>query len=171
VVVTAAEAFAVAAEMRAREETVARLLAESQRRLGEPRTEWRNCTFLGEDGACSVYESRPLACHAFVSFDLQTCISVFAGEGTSMNFTPQDRQQMMYACRMMLCAAHSLTGHGPQPGYELTSAVALILKTPDAEARWLRGEDIFAPLPEGPPIPAKVLAEIQRMAAFVAPTL
>ncbi len=171
VVVTAAEAFAVATEMQAREAMVATLLAQPPRHLGEPKSEWRNCSFLGAEGACSVYAARPLACHAFVSFDLKACIDFFAGDGTAEQFTPNDRQQMMYACRMMLSAAHRLTGHGDQPGYELSGAVAAILKTPDAELRWQRGEDVLKDVPQGPPVPPAFAEEIRRMAAFVAPTL
>jgi hypothetical protein len=171
VVVTAAEAFAVAAEMRDRQETVAKLLAAAPRHLGEPKSEWRDCIFLGDDGACTVYEARPLACHAFVSFDLQACIQFFAGKDVNTQFTPSDRQQMLYVCRMMLSAAHRLIGHGDQPGYELSGAVTAILKTPDAEARWLAGENILKDVPQGPPIPPAFADEIGRMAAYVAPML
>jgi hypothetical protein len=171
VVVTAAEAFAVAAEMRERQEMAAALLAQPRRSLGEPRSDWRPCPFLGDDKACSVYEARPLACHVFVSFDLQACIAFFAGDSDKPSFTPHDRQQLLYACRMMLHAAHQLAGHGPQPGYELGSAVAAILRTPDAEARWLKGENILKDVPLGPPVPPAVAEEIARMIAFVGPTL
>ena len=171
VIVTAAEAFAVAAEIHERQEMVAALLAAPRRRLGEPKSDWRPCPFLGEDKACSIYEARPLACHAFVSFNLQTCIDFFAGSSDKANFTPNDRQQLLYACRMMLHAAHQIAGHGPQPGYELGSAVAAILQAPDAEARWLKGENILKDVPEGPPVPPGVTQEIARMVAFVASTL
>jgi len=170
VAVTAAEAFAVAAEMRAREEMVARLMAQPQRRLEEPRSEWRDCAFL-EDQACAIYAARPLACHSFVSYDLNACIGFFAGDAPQPEFTPHDRRLMLYTCRMMLCAAHLLGGLSEQPGYELSSTVATILRTPDAEARWLAGENILKDLPEGPPIPPQFADEIRRMAAFVAPTL
>jgi hypothetical protein len=88
-----------------------------------------------------------------------------------MNFTPDDRQQLLYASRMMLHAAHHLAGHGPQPGHELGSAVAAILETPDAEARWLKGENILQGVPLGPPVPPAVAQEIARMVEFVRPTL
>jgi hypothetical protein len=171
VIVTAAEAFAVAAEMRERQEMAAALLAGPRRKLGEPKSDWRPCAFLGEDQACSVYDARPLACHAFVSLNLQTCIDFFTGDGTRAEFTPDDRQHLLYVCRMMLNAAHQLAGHGSQPGYELGSAVAAILQAPDAEARWLKGEAILKDVPLGPPTPAPVAEEIARMVAFVAPTL
>jgi Fe-S-cluster containining protein len=171
VIVTAAEAFAVAAEIRERQEMVARLLAEPRRRLEEPKSDWRPCPFLGGDQACAIYEARPLACHAFVSFNLQNCIDFFSGGGGKPEFTPNDRQQILYASRMMLHAAHYLTGHGPQPGYELGSAVAVILQAPDAEARWLGGEDILKDVPQGPPAPPSVAQEIARIIEFVRPTL
>lgn len=171
VVVTAAEAFAVAAEIRERAATVAALRSHPARRLGEPKSNWRPCPFLAEDKICSIYEARPLACHGFVSRDLAACIDFFAGTRDEAGFTPQDRQQVMTACRMMLCAAHLLTGRGPQAGYELTGAVAAILALPDAEARWHRGENVLKAVPMGPPVPPHIAAEIQRMAAFVAPTI
>lgn len=170
VAVTAAEAFAVAAQMRAREAMVARLLSEPTRRLEEPRSDWRDCAFL-EDKACGVYAARPLACHGFVSYDLNACIGFFAGSDPQPEFTPHDRRLMTYTSRMLLCAAHLLIGHSIQPGYELSSTVSAILRTPDAEARWLAGENILADLPEGPAIPPQFSDEIRRMAAFVGPTI
>jgi hypothetical protein len=149
----------------------AALLAQPRRGLGEPRSDWRPCPFLGEDKACAVYAARPLACHGFVSLDLQACIAFFAGDSAQPGFTPNDRQQLLYLCRMMLNAAHQVTGHGPQPGYELGSAVAAILRTPDAEARWRGGDNILRDVPEGPPVPPAVAEEIARMIAFVGPTL
>jgi hypothetical protein len=172
VVVTAAEAFAVAAEIRARALTVAGL-SDHPRRLGAPRSEWRPCPLLADDKACSVYDARPLACHGFVSLDLNVCIDFFAGSRNDSGLTPSDRQQMLTLCRMMLCAAHILTGHGAQAGYELTGAVAAILALPepDAEARWHRGENVLKDVPMGPPVPPQFAEEIRRMAAFVAPTI
>jgi hypothetical protein len=167
VVVTAAEAFAVAADLR--EGAVP--ADYPKRRLGEPRSAWTPCAFLQGDGGCGVYAARPLACHGFVSRDLSMCIGFFSGKREEADFKFGDRQQVQNLCRMMLCAAHLLAGRGPQPGYELTGAVAAILATPDAEARWRRGEDVFRDVPPGPPIPPGFAAEIERMAAFVAPTI
>jgi hypothetical protein len=171
VVVTAAEAFAVAAEIRERAETAAALRAYPSRRLGEPKADWRPCPFLADDKACSIYEARPLACHGFVSLDLAACIDFFEGRRQDASFTPKDRQQTMVLCRMMLCAAHLLAGRGQQAGYELTSAVAAILALPDAEARWHRGENVLRDVPMGPPVPPRFAEEIRRMAAFAAPTV
>ena len=171
VVVTAAEAFAVAAQVAARDDTVAVLQAHPRQRLGEPKADWRPCPLLMADNACSVYTARPLACHGFASFDLQACIDFFAARRDDVSFMPQDREQVMVICRMMLCAAHLLTGHGEQPGYELTGAVKAILATPNAEARWHGGENVLREVPTGQPIPPNFAAEIRRMAAFVAPTL
>jgi hypothetical protein len=155
----------------ARDDTITALQAHPQPRLGEPKSDWRPCPFLAADKACSIYEARPLSCHGFVSFDLQACIDFFAARSDEASFMPKDREQVMVVCRMMLCAAHLLTGHGEQRGYELTSAVAAILTIPDAEARWHRGENVLQDVAVGPPIPPGFAEEIRRMAAFVAPTL
>jgi hypothetical protein len=170
VIVTAAEAFAVAAELRERPELAAALTGYPQRRLGEPKSAWTPCAFL-KANACGVYAARPLACHGFVSFDLSGCIAFFSGKSDEARFMPPDRQQVQNLCRMMLMAAHLLAGRGRQPGYELTSAVAAIIALPDAEARWRRGENVFRDVPAGPPIPSGFAAEIERMVAFVAPTV
>ena len=107
----------------------------------------------------------------FVSRDLQMCIGFFSGTSNEADFKIGERHQMQNLCRMMLCAAHLLTGHGPQSGYELSGAVAAILAAPDAEARWRGGENVLKDLPPGPPLPPSFDTEIRRMAAFVAPTL
>lgn len=171
VIVTAAEAFAVAAELQERAELAAKLAGYPRRRLGEPKSDWRPCPFLAPGHACGVYAARPLACHGFVSFDLSNCIAFFSGKSDDARFMTPDRQQVQNLCRMMLCAAHMLVGRGRQPGYELTGAVAAILALPDAEARWQRGEGVFAGVPPGPPIPPGFAVEIERMATFVAPTI
>jgi hypothetical protein len=171
VVVTAAEAFAVAAELRERPEPAVALAGYPKRRLGEPKGDWRPCPFLAPDKACSVHAVRPLSCHGFVSRDLQACIGFFSGRRESADFKVGERQSVQNLCRMMLCAAHLLAGRGAQPGYELTSAVAAILRQPDAEARWRRGENVLRDVAPGPPFPPGFAAEIERMAAFVAGTV
>jgi len=170
VVVTPAEAFAVAAQLR--EQTAPALRDYPVRRLGEPRSDWRPCPFLAADKACAVYDSRPLACHGFISFDLAACIGFFGGsDAAAPDFTPPERQRLLLACRKMLCAAHILAGHGEPQGHELTGAVAAILATPDAEARWHRGENVLKAVPMGPSLPPAVQQEIRQMVALVAPTL
>jgi len=172
VLVTAAEAFALAAALgNRRDAIVATLNTSPPRRLGEPRVDWRPCVLLDAMNACSVYGSRPLACHSFVSFDLNCCIAYFDRHEDLTIYSPADDVQMSALCRMMLCAAHILTGHGVQQGYELGSALSAILAVPDAEARWAAGEDVLANVKAGPQIPDHFAQKIADMAAFVATTI
>jgi hypothetical protein len=59
--------------------------------------------------------------------------------------------------------------------YEFNAAVVRVLNTPDAEQRWLAGEDIFAGVPREPPTPRVYADRIDfvRREAFggQAPTL
>jgi len=83
---------------------------------------------------------------------------------------PNNAISILYACRMLLIAALRLVGL-PDATYEMNSAVALALTTPDAEARWLSGENIFKSLPIAPPPPPQFEESIRQLAAFVAPTI
>jgi hypothetical protein len=172
VLVSAAEAFALAAALGDRRAAVAQALrATGPRRLGEPKADWRPCVVLDAANACSVYLARPLPCHGFVSFDLAACIAFFDRREDAIINGPTGDARLLSLCRMMLCAAHLLTGHGLQQGYELGSALSVILDEPDAEARWLAGENILAGVDTGPAMPDYFAREIAAMAAFVGPTL
>ncbi len=172
VAVTAPEAFFVAAAIRSDKAKVAALLETDETLRGmtaEDRLGHVLCPLL-EDAACSIYASRPLACHGFVSVDLQACIAAFVEHQAPNIPMPQANTNTLYATRMMLKAALRLIGLDDQT-YEMTPAVALILRTNDAEKRWLAGEKIFASLPGDPPIPPQFDVAINQMAAYVAPTL
>jgi hypothetical protein len=51
----------------------------------------------------------------------------------------------------------------------MNAAVGRILETPDAEARWLAGEDILRGLAQDVPLAPEIEAEIERLAALAAP--
>ncbi len=98
------------------------------------------CAFLAE-GSCTVYESRPLTCRTYASLSLPTCIDWFNGAAVVV---PQpDRAQLLRVfilAGMKAAMAHAgLEVVGFEMGHGLNVAMA-----PDAEARWLAGENVFA---------------------------
>ena len=111
-----------------------------------------------------------MACHAFISVKLQACIDTFVDGKPPQIPMPADWINTLYTLRMMLKAAMRLNGLDDQT-YEMTAAVAAVLRQDNAEARWLGGEPVFAAVKPDPPIPPNFDLAIGRMAAFVAPTL
>jgi len=71
---------------------------------------------------------------------------------------------------MLMMAALRLAGKNVAV-YEMNAAVSRVLETPDAEARWLAGDDVFEGLAQDLPMAPEIGAEIDRMVAFVAPTM
>lgn len=98
------------------------------------------CPMLSE-GSCGIYEPRPLTCRAYGSRSLDACIKLY---NTAVNEVPQsDMSQLMRAVIFAgMKAALKRCGLDGQ-GFELGEALDVALR-PDAEARWLAGENIFA---------------------------
>lgn len=173
VIVTAPEAFAVAGQIAKRPKVVA-VIKEVAASVGQQTMEERLkamvfCPML-EDAACSIYGGRPLGCRGFVSVDLEACLKMFTrGEHADIPM-PNDSVQVLYACRMLLAVALQVMNLR-EAVYEMNSAVARVLTTENAEARWLVGEDIFAGIQEGAPTPPQFAQAIQRLAEYVAPTV
>ncbi len=102
------------------------------------------CGVLREH-ACGVYAARPIACRALFSRSRAACQQAWqhqVGEIPLLG-APLDVAECV---RTLLLAAVQSLGL-PDCAYELTQAVHLALTTPDAEHRWLAGEDVFAALP------------------------
>jgi hypothetical protein len=173
VVVTAPEAFYVAAQLRNRPDTAA-AVAEVARETGTLTLEQRLgknifCPLLTET-ICSIYAGRPLGCRGFVSTNLEACIAAFVRGETPDISMPNDSISVLYACRMLLIATLRLAGL-KDGVYEMNSAVAVALSSKDAEAKWLAGADLFAGLQTTPPPPPQFEASIRQMMAYVAPTI
>jgi Fe-S-cluster containining protein len=173
VLITAPEALLVAAQIRDRAD-MRLAVADAQEKLAllaadRPWHDWVRCPLL-EDAACSIYAARPLACHFFVSTKLESCLTAFVDHGPPDIPMPADNISLLYACRMMLYAAHTLIGVR-SACYEMNKAVTVLLALDNAEARWLGGEDVLAGLEDKTPVPPQFDKEISRIAAWIAPTL
>ena len=172
VTVTAPEAFFVAAAIRNTPTLIAAVLEadatlrniEAEERLGRIL-----CPLLTEQ-ICSIYASRPLACHAFISVKLQACLDTFVDGKPPQIPMPGAWINLLYSQRMMLKAAIRLSGLDDQT-YEMTAAVAAILRQDNAETRWLNGEPVFAAVKPDPPIPPQFETGINDMMRYIAPTL
>jgi hypothetical protein len=130
------------------------------------------CAFLIESN-CSIYAMRPTVCRQVTSTDLAGCLDEFNGAGLDSDITVS-RAHLDHArnCQLPLLAALMVAGL-PDHAYELSAAITCVLKTPDAEHRWLAGEDIFvgvAVAPDHPPALrvaiSTVAAEIRRQDTF-----
>ncbi|MSO72417.1 MAG: hypothetical protein EXQ84_02245 [Rhodospirillaceae bacterium] len=173
VVVTAPEAFFVAAQIRKQPKTVAAVV-EAARDTGtlslEERLRAKSMCPMLDAAICSVYAARPLGCHGFVSTNLNACLAAFERLETPDIPMPQDNISVLYACRMLLLAALRLAGLRDST-YEMNSALAAILTEDNAEPRWLTGEDILAGVKPAAPPPPQFEDAIRKMAAFVSPTV
>ena len=146
--VTAPEAFAIAAEISRRAEaedvmaSVARAARAGSGLDRDDRLEQRlACPLLARD-LCSVYAVRPIACRSFFSLSLEACQAVFAGEGEDI---PSWRTSMMLRGVHDRCMSAAIKAAGlPHGAFEMTEGLTIAFSVPDAQARWLAGEDVFA---------------------------
>ncbi len=173
VVVTAPEAFWVAAQIRKRPKAV-EAVKHAAATIGHlPLQERLNahqfCPML-DAALCSIYAGRPIGCRGFVSVDLDACLKMFVSAKPTDIPMPNDTVQVLYATRMLLLAALRLLGL-PDAAYEMNSILAVILSEQNAEARWLAGENLFAALDAGSPPPTQFDQAINAMAQHVAPTI
>ncbi len=99
------------------------------------------CAML-KDGLCSVYEARPGACRGFTSVSADDCRNGFNGLPVQIN-TPAVWTALRSAHKQALWGALAAVNL-PHECYEFHHALRIALELPDAETRWLSGEDIFA---------------------------
>lgn len=99
------------------------------------------------DGACSVYEIRPLACRALLSQSARRCEERFSttGPGSRSSDLPSLVTPRLIAAgfvsgEMAAMEDLGLAGHL----VELTASLAMMLSEPSALVRWFGGEDVFA---------------------------
>ena len=158
VAVTAPELFLIARSLKGpRRAAVAARVAEADaathgRSIAERFAAPWLCPLV-EDGACGVYPVRPTSCRSLASFDADLCARSFganSGEGLPAPAAPM---HLRSAYQASLRAALTLAGL-PAVAYELNAGLNRVLNTPDAEARWLSGEDVFDGIaPEAVPKP------------------
>jgi Fe-S-cluster containining protein len=125
-------------------DALARVVALDQKTHG---AEWNPterpplpCAFL-VDGACAVYEVRPLVCRAWNSADAEACRRALGQDSVEMRFDLFQRTTFS-AVEKGLQAALQSNGLDPTD-LELTAAIRVAMESSDACERWLAGEPIF----------------------------
>jgi Fe-S-cluster containining protein len=98
------------------------------------------CVLL-KDNACTIYAARPGACRAAASASAKACEIAFAGGNAGIP-TPAVWTTLRNAGLQAMWAALT-AAEMPSEQYEFNEAITLALEDPGAEARWLKGEDVF----------------------------
>jgi Fe-S-cluster containining protein len=142
----------------------------SDRSADAPKVAWIRCPLLGQAGDCSVYAARPLGCHTHVSVDVNDCKNSYPQPGNAVVREPVLYNDVRNSCRMILQASLRLNGLS-DTHYELNAALHIAMDTENAEKRWLRGENIFAGLPEVTPNKPEVEQVMALIAERIGPTL
>ena len=172
--VSPAEAFFLARQLSERADTRAAVreaaAVVSARSADAPRVAWIRCPLLDRGGNCSVYAARPLGCHTHVSVDVNDCENACQLPGNAVVREPVAYNDLRSSCRMILQASLRLNGL-PDTHYELNAALGIAMDTDNAEKRWLRGENIFAALPEISPNKPEVERVLALITDRVGPTL
>ena len=98
------------------------------------------CALL-ENNVCTVYSARPGPCRGMTSTSLKACERAFAGAAVPIP-TPRVWSTVRDAHLQALMAALTAADLSNE-SYDLNEAILVPLENPDAEGRWLKGEDVF----------------------------
>jgi Fe-S-cluster containining protein len=106
------------------------------------------CPLL-EEGACSVHPQRPDSCRGLSSFSAEACAaSIAALAWREDKEIPQVQEHMFLRGLHAHTLWAALKGAGlPFETFSLNQALDAALDMPDAEARWLAGENVLKDVP------------------------
>ena len=107
-----------------------------------------SCPLL-EDGACTVYRDRPLTCRTAASLDAAACERAYVRQSGESVPIPSVFPRMRLGYSLALSGALRQAGLAHAP-CEFHAALERVMTTPECEAQWLAGADIFAGLPQDP---------------------
>jgi hypothetical protein len=171
VAITPPEAFRLAGAVRAGR--AAEMTADVVRQRGraligvspEARIGGKLACPLLVDGGCSVYRYRPLVCRQATSLDLAVCIDEFEGRNLSARI-PISGVHLQHASNAHITLLGAMRASGfATDALELAAVLDAALSMPDAEARWLAGEDVFQHVPRQVKREARLEHAISHVAA------
>lgn len=108
-------------------------------------TKGQPCAFL-QDGACSIYDIRPLKCRSLWHVDVRHCMAKYAGLPVSGGKTdPSFRSEpkTIYEGALKGLALPLIKQGRDCPGLELMPALQAVLDNPDAASQWWAGQSPF----------------------------
>lgn len=123
------------------------------------------CPFI-ERGACVIYSVRPLACRGHASHSKRACVQAAAGRVDSVPYSVAHRDARSLVQNALQSALRD-AGLG-WASYELNHGLRIALSEPEAETRYLGGEDLFAAASVHELSPAEMaegFEQIKRLAA------
>ena len=107
------------------------------------------CPMLSDYGSCTIYTERPRACRLAVSTDAETCAR--ADHNVTDENIPVPLPYLASRSQYSIVEGVALRAANlPHQAYEFNEGLARALSRDDAEAAWLRGEDIFADVKRDP---------------------
>jgi uncharacterized protein len=99
------------------------------------------CTFLDQEGACSIYSIRPHNCRAYLSKSLPAC--------QQKRFAEQDSMLKSASERLKNDAIEIFTSKKcVMVGAELGESVLLAFENENLQEQWANGEQVFPPILE-----------------------
>jgi hypothetical protein len=158
---TALEALAIAAHLRTsrspgeqkriHDRALERSSKMAPRTGGERNLPPLPCSLQGQDGVCCAYAARPLLCRPLHARSIAKPIGNRSVEpaGSQTQAPDVDGREQTIAEGFEIGLTRALKFAGLDANiYDLNSALAVALETPDAAERWANGEKVFAGLPE-----------------------
>jgi hypothetical protein len=118
------------------------------------------CPLL-ENDHCMVYAARPAVCRKHTSFAVAACRSEYEGRPANIP-TRRFDHEVFECCAVALITGMRLWDSRPIAVFELSAALAIALGDPEAESKWLAGEDVFRGVPSQSTLPG-----IDAHAAFL----
>jgi Fe-S-cluster containining protein len=153
--VTAPEALAIAAYVRnnlsrAEQQRIHELAAENAKKIpsrkpGDSNLPPLQCPLQGQDHVCCVYAARPLRCRILHAIAVAKEMGDRSAPcGSQAEAPDENRHEQTVAEGIEIGVTRALKSAGLSANvYELNSALATALDTPDAAERWANGEDVF----------------------------
>ncbi len=100
----------------------------------------QRCPFIAQ-GACVIYQVRPLACRGLASYDRKACAQAASGKIDEIPYSEPHMRMRSLVQNALQSAMRD--GGLAWANYELNQSLLMALDDDTLEARWLAGEDVL----------------------------